>query len=133
MSKDYADARFGVAKYFSFVNTASLAGTTAATELQRSTVMEASRILDWQLKVVTGGTSAGRSVILSTSLAGTGALVGIGTAALGTIADTTVLDAAVTETSIAAGDDLVISAIGTAAGAYVVQPIVLLREDFVNA
>jgi len=133
MSKDYADARFGVAKYFHFVNTASLAGTTAATELQRSTVMEASRILDWQLKVVTGGTSANRSVTLGYSVAGTGAVVNIGTAALGTMADLTVLDAACTETSIAAGDDLVISVIGTAAGAYVVQPIVLLREDFVNA
>jgi len=133
MGKDYSDARFGVAKYFNFVNTASLAGTTAATELQRSTVMEASRILDWQLKVVTGGTSAGRSLTLGYSVAGTGAIVNIGTAALGTMADGTVLDAAVTETSIANGDDLVISVIGTAAGAYVVQPIVLLREDFVNA
>lgn len=133
MGKDYSDARFGVAKYYHFVNTASLAGTSANTELQRATVMEASRILDWNLKVVTGGTSANRSLILSTSLAGTGALVGIGTAALGTMADGTVLDAAVTETSIAEGDDLVISVIGTAAGAYVVQPIIKLREDFVNA
>ena len=131
--KSYEDSRFGVGKYFNFVNTASLAGTSATTELQRSTVMEATRVLDWQLKVVTGGTSAGRSLILSTSLAGTGALVGIGTAALGTLADGTVLDAAVTETSMAAGDDLVINVIGTAAGAYVVQPIVFVREDFVNA
>ena len=133
MSKSYSDSRFGVAKYYHFVNTASLAGTTATTELQRATVMEASRILDWNLKVVTGGTSAGRSLTLGYSVAGTGAIVNIGTAALGTMADGTVLDAAVTETSIAEGDDLVISVIGTAAGAYVVQPIIKLREDFVNA
>lgn len=131
--KSYDDSRFGVKKYLRFAVTASLAGTTAETELQRQTVMEATRVLDWNLQVATGGTSAGRSLLIGYSVGGTGTTVNIGTAALGTLADKTVLDGSITETSIADGDDIVISAIGTAAGAYVVTPVVLIREDFVNA
>lgn len=133
MSNSYDDPRFGVSKYLQVTVTSSLAGTSAATELRRYTVMEATTILDWNLRVSTGGTSAGRQLLIGYSVGGTGTTVNIGTQALGTHADNTVIDSSLTQTSISEGDDIVISVLGTAAGAYVVEPVIKIQERFVNA
>jgi len=131
----YADPRFGVSQMLPLNESGALNGTNAAvTELGRYTFMTNSRVLDWNIRAKVGGTAAIYSILLGKSLAGTGAFSAIGTIALGTNADNTVLDGAVTETQFSAGDDIVFQkSAGTSAAVYNVQPVVLYREDFVQA
>jgi hypothetical protein len=65
---------------------------------------------------MTGGTAAGPSVVVSKSLAGTGAAAGFATHAFGTDADNASAAVTTTSTDFAAGDHLLISTVaGTAA------------------
>lgn len=134
MGKDYADPRFGVKKLLAGDTTASLASTVAATELMRFRFMEAVSVTDWNMWVKTGGTEASlRTILIGTSLAGTGAFSAIGTQTLGTLANGTTQDAALTATAIAAGDDIVIQHLGTGAAVYAIRPLIQYVEAFVNA
>lgn len=135
MSKSYEDSRFGVRKYVRFTKTASLAGTLAtSTELERLRMFEAVSIQAWNVSLITGGTiAATAALVLNTSLAGTGALVPIGTATLATNANASVITGSVATTAMAAGDDLVLSQIGTTAAVHVAIPAVSYVEAFVNA
>lgn len=112
----------------------SLAGTQAsATELYRTTALKAIRLLaNANADILTGGTAAGPAFTVNTSLAGTGALVPIGTATFGTHADSTVLDVTITETEISEGDDIVLESVaGTAASTVVFVYNQNYVEDFV--
>lgn len=132
---NYSDPRFGTRQVFPLNESGSLAGTSAsASEIGRYTLFEDAQILDWNLRIKTGGTAAVQSVLIGYSLGGTGAFTAIGTQALGTCADSTVLDASLTETALSAGDDIVVQkAAATSAAVYNVQPIVSFRERFVQA
>jgi hypothetical protein len=67
----------------------------------------------------TGGTAAGPTVLIQSSLAGTGTWTSIGTAAFGTDANDTMSDFSVTETALADGDGLRLAlAAGTAAATH---------------
>ena len=72
-------------------------------------------------------------MLVGYSLAGTGTTVNIGTQALGTLANNTVVPSAVTSTDLSAGDYIVISHLGTGAAVYDVQPHLVVQEKFVNA
>ena len=80
-----------------------------------------------------GGTSTVKSLILNTKLAGTGANVGIGTIALGTDATGGVRDGALTETELAAGDDLMFTFVGTDAIVADVRAHVTYVEAYVTS
>jgi len=131
----YSDPRFGVAQTLPLNESGAINGTSAsAVELGRLTVMGNVTLTDWNLRVKTGGTAAQASILIGYSLAGTGAFTAIGTAALGTNADSTIIDAALTETNLSAGDDIVYQkTAATSAAAHNVQPVVHYRERFVQA
>lgn len=131
----YADPRFGASVALPLNESGAINGTNAAVgELGRYTLMEDSRLLDWNVRVKVGGTAAQQSILIGYSLGGTGAFTALGTAALGTNADSTVIDGSLTETDLAAGDDVVYQrSAGTSAAVHNVQPVVQLRERFVQA
>ena len=126
----YEDPRYGVIQSLCLANIADGAiGSAAASrvELHRKTFLKAVTVKDWNLEVLTGATCTGTSQVvgqvyqlaIGKSLAGTGSLSMLGTALVGTAgqADDSVLDATLTETNFAAGDDIIFTAeIGTALG-----------------
>ena len=124
----YDDPRFGVRQNI-HLGTSKAANTSVIgtrVEIARKTLMEAVKIKDWNISVRDGCTCTGGinfNVALSKSLAGTGAVTPFGSHAVGTAADTAILDAAVTtEQSFAAGDDIVLSyEVGTALPAGTLQ------------
>lgn len=139
----YDDARYGVVQTLRMGTdlTRSAANSSVAAavvELDRMTMMTAVTIKDWNIKVVNGATCTGANLLfdfsLSKSLAGTGALAQFGSAAVGTAADGSVIDCAVTtETDLAAGDDLVLTReIGTPlpAGTMGIEADVAFVEKF---
>ena len=115
--------------------TGSVVGTHAGTDLIASTttIEFPITVLDWQLKYIAGGTHSAKSLKLNTKLAGTGANVGIGTIALGTNVLGEVRDGALTETDLAAGDDLMITFQGTDAIVSDVVPIITYVERYVQS
>ena len=136
MSRTYSDQSYGSKKNLVMFATGSTVGTAAGTDLEgsRTTVMQPITATDWNLKYTAGGTTAGtKSLILNSSLAGTGANVAIGTIALGTNATNTLRDGALTETDLVTGDDLIISFDGTDAIVANVTATVQYREHFVTS
>lgn len=130
MSKAYDDPRFGVEQCYILPETGAINGTVGATELYRHQVNKAMVVNSVRLRIKVGGTEASiRTLILNTSLAGTGAAVAIGTQTLGTLANNTFVTWAVTG-SLAAGDALILQHLGTGAAVYNVQPQVFLQETF---
>lgn len=112
----------------------SFSGTiAAAAELARWTALQNMRVLaNSNIQVLTGGTAAGPSFTVNTSLAGTGALVPIGTATFGTQADGTVLDVTINETAIVEGSDIVLQSVaGTVAATPVFGYNINYTENFV--
>jgi len=126
----YEDPRYGVIQSLCMANAADAAvGSAAAArvELHRKTFLKAVTVKDWNLEVLTGATCTGTGGVvgevyqlaIGKSLAGTGSLSMLGTAQVGTAgqANDSILDAALTETNFAAGDDIIFTAeIGTALG-----------------
>jgi hypothetical protein len=97
-------------------------------------MMEAGTLKDWNIRAAVGGTEASvRTVLIGVSAAGTGTTANCGTQTLGTLANGNIVDAALTETDFSAGDDIVISHLGTGAGVYTIEPHVMYTERFVNA
>jgi hypothetical protein len=84
-------------------------------EIDRKTMFGNVTIRDWNIQMIEGTTSTGThnpgrfNLALSKSLAGTGALVPMGSVVIGTAADGTVVDAALTPTNLVGGDDLILS------------------------
>ena len=120
MSDFYDSARFGARHVLVMQKAADAAlGSAAAaqTVYNRKTMMMAVTIKDWNLEVLTGATCTGTGGVttevwtlkLGKSAAGTGTISNIGTITVGTAgaANGTVVDGTVTETNLAAGDDLV--------------------------
>ena len=131
--RTYSDPTFGSQKLLVMSETGALNGTVAATELSRYQFPTRVEILGARLRMKVGGTEAGiRQLIFSSSLAGTGALVALGTQALGTMADATFLTKALSGT-LAAGDVIAVQHLGTGAGVYNVQPEIIYQELFANA
>lgn len=97
-------------------------------EIDRKTMMANVSIKDWNIQIIEGATSTGThnpgrfNVALSKSLGGTGALVPMGSAVIGTAANGIIVDASLTETNLVAGDDLIMSyEVGTALPAGTIQ------------
>lgn len=137
MSQDskgnYSDARYMAKQVLSFTTTGSLAGTeSAAADLFRKQVMYPTRVLDAVGYYTAGGTDAGvLKVTINTSLAGTGALVAIGTMVIGTQATASSKAITVTETALTDGDQIVLSrAAGTSAIVADVLIDIAVREQF---
>lgn len=115
----YDDPRYGVKQRMTLFGRANQTSVIAArTEADRRTMLEAVTIKDWNVKFVVGDTTTGTSanhngwkITLGKSAAGTGAFAAMGTAWCGTAGQATgsILDAALTETNLAAGDDLVLA------------------------
>ena len=121
MPSFYDDPRFGVVQNI-HLGTGHAANTSVIgtrVELDRKTMLQAVTIKDWNVQVITGATCTGGinlNVAISKSLGGTGTVTPFGSAAIGTQANGSVLDGALTtETNLAAGDDLIFShEVGTA-------------------
>jgi len=126
----YDNPRFGVVQQMTLAKAADAAigsARAAAAEIDRKTVMTNITVKDFNLEVLVGATCTGTSEVstqiylltVGKSAAGTGAYAAFGTATVGTAgaADLSVIDGSVTETNLAAGDDIVFRAeIGTALG-----------------
>lgn len=136
MSRSYSDPSYGSQKVLRLEPTGALNGTDAsATEVStcRTTVMQPIKVLDWNVHMVAGGTNATRSIVLGKSAAGTGVISAIGTIATGTIATNAIKDGSVTETDLDAGDDLVITTIGTSTTVENMLPSISYRERYVQS
>jgi len=110
----YDHPRYGVQQtlhmgYGKAKNTSVIASRV---EIDRKTMMKAVTIKDWNIHVIDGATCTGATlfnIAISKSLAGTGAVTPFGSQAMTAVANGTVVDASLTETNFAAGDDLVVS------------------------
>jgi hypothetical protein len=137
MSQDYADARFGVNKVIAaFPTTAALNGTVAATTLATKLVPYKHALNKVTVRLPIGGTEASlRQLIIGTAsmfAAGTlGAVGAIGTIALGTLANETDVQAALSGT-VQAGDVIVLQHLGTGAAVYTANVDVWGNEVFAN-
>lgn len=122
MCRFYFDSQYGVSKTEQMLDGITMNGTVASAAALGTpmTLMENVTVTDWNLTLTTGGTGTEMAIVLGYALAGTGTFTAIGTMALGTNADATVVDGAVTATNLSEGDDLVIkSVLGTGADEWV--------------
>jgi hypothetical protein len=115
MARSYSDPSYGSKKILRMNATGSTVGTAVGTNLaaSRTTVEMPITVQDWQLKYIAGGTSTVKSLLINSSLAGTGANVALGTIALGTNATGEVRDGGALNANLNAGDDLIITFTGT--------------------
>lgn len=110
----------------------------AAGNASRVTIFRNVTVKDWNISMINGATCTGATafaVTLNKSLAGTGALVALGTATLaGTAANLSVVDAAVTtgtDANCLAGDDIIVATVaGTALPADSIQYVAYM--DYVE-
>lgn len=128
----YADPKFGLEQCVVLPTSGSLAGTVAATEITRFKSKRACVVSDVGLYFTAGGTNATRKLLLGLSLAGTGSTSQLGTYTLGTQATKTTVLAGLSGTY-AAGDDIVISHLGTDANVFDVRASIFYNEKFVQA
>ena len=136
MTRTYSDPSYGSKKIFPLGATGSIVGTHAsgtALAASEKSVDTAMTIKDFSLQCTVAGTHTAKSVILNTKLGGTGALVPVGTAVMGTILvyDTTAGSA--TSTKVVAGDSLVVSFVGTDAVVSEHIPQVTYVETYVQS
>lgn len=74
-----------------------------------------------RFRSITGGTAAGPAITIGKSLAGTGAVVALGTHTFGTDADGTTAAMALTSTTFDPGDEVILSLVaGTAASTHAI-------------
>lgn len=131
--RSYSDPSYGVKQELGLNTSGALNGTAAAAAtVIVHTFMQPARVIDWNGRVIVGGTDAGViGLIIGKSAAGTGTVSAIGTMALSTHAIDTVVDASLTATSFSTGDDLVIQrSLGTSTSVLQVEPQVQYVETF---
>lgn len=130
--RSYSDPSYGSVKELPLRESGALNGTAASSaELVRHTFMTPTRVTDWNLQFIAGGTNTNISVLVGKSAAGTGTVTNFGTIAIGTQAIDTVKDGSVTATNFSSGDDLVISrSAGTSTSVENVAPVIKLIETF---
>ncbi len=129
----YDDARFAVEQCIITDRSGALNGTVGATELMRYTFKKNVALTAAKIRCAVGGTEASkRKILIGKSVGGTGTTSQLGTQALGTQANNTIVDFSVTG-NFDADDDIVISHLGTGAAVYDVQLQLFYRERFVNA
>ncbi len=140
MNRSYSDPSYGSKKSLSMPITGSVVGTMAAagTELAATPVQVTGPIVasDWSLKCTVAGTHSAKSLVLCSKLAGTGALVQLGTIALGTdaINDTRTGALPCNEAlTLSAGDELVVGFFGTDAIISQFVPTVTYKERYVQS
>lgn len=134
----YDDARFRTLQMlstadFGILKTASLVGTAAAAATlgYPVNILHPVRVISAKGYFVVGGTNAVISLTLGKSLAGTGAVTAFGTLAIGTSAAATSKAFSLTETSFAAGDQLMLQrAAGTSTDVTDVKVDIAFRETF---
>lgn len=134
MSRSYSDASYAAKQELVTDSTGALNGTAAAAAtVTVHTFMEPTIVTDWNGRVITGGTDAAViSLIAGKSLGGTGTFAAIGTMALNTHAVDTVIDATLTATTFATGDDFVVQrGLGTSTSSLTVVPVVQFQNTFV--
>ena len=127
----YADPKFGVEMKFETDLSASLASTVAATELFRYRMKKAGTINDIYARIKTGGTDAVRKIIVGTCAAN-GTMTAIGTATLGTQANSTTKALGISG-NFAANEDVVFQHLGTGAEPWNLSFGVFYQERFTNA
>jgi len=114
MTQFYDDSRYGAEQVLSMRSIATLGTTVIAsqTTIARHTFMKAVTVTDCNLRVLAGDTqtSGFTTFSISKSVAGTGSLTAVGTVALSTNADNSVVDGSVTVTNFNVGDDIVFCA-----------------------
>ena len=135
MSRTYSDPSYGSKKILPLGATGSIVGTHASGTVLAATeksVDTAITIKDFSLQCTVAGTHTVKSAILNTKLGGTGALVPIGTAAMGTILAYDTTAGSATETKVVAGDSLVMSFVGTDAIVSEHIPQVTYVETYVQ-
>ena len=121
--RSYSDPNYGGrhSVYVKGTDVTVVTNASAAT-IGIHTFMYPCKVLDWNVTCIVPGTdyTALTSWTVGKSLAGTGSVVAFGTAdmlaATATHQEHTVTDASVTETSFAAGDDVVFQLEGTGGG-----------------
>jgi hypothetical protein len=131
----YDDARYRTRQTITFPDSGALNGTAAsAADVSRQRVMFPVRVIDANGYYIAGGTDAGvLKLTLNKSLAGTGALEAFGTLVIGTQATLSTKNITVTETDLAADDEIVIQrAAGTSDKVANVRINVGVRERFVG-
>lgn len=126
MSLQYDSPRFQVRQCLTHAPSAtglSVPGTAAATTVLLRIPISTNVNLcgTARLRMSTGGTAAGPTITIGKSLAGTGAVVALGTYAFGTSADGSKATIGLTSTDFDPGDEVVISNVaGTAASTPVI-------------
>lgn len=139
MTRTYSDPSYGSKKILALKTTGALNGTRAsATEIgaTRCTVMQPITITDMNAFFTAGGTTTTNFIVVNSSLAGTGAAVPIGTFGAYTQAINTVLDGSVvsgTAANVNSGDDIYVTAYGTATTVEDIQITLQYRENFVQS
>ncbi len=136
MARSYSDPSYGSRKNINLGATGSVVGTHGSgTELGPTPrVMDVPiTVLDWSVACSVAGTHTVKSLVLATKLAGTGALVNIGTIALGTDAIGSTRSGSATSTDVAAGDELVVGFFGTDAIISQFEVNVTYKERFVQS
>lgn len=129
----YADPKYGVEQCFDLPKTAALNGTNGDTVLARYKLSKNMTLNTMKLVAMTGGTEASiRKIIVSKSVAGTGAASALGTQALGTLANGDQVSLTLAS-ALNADDVIIVSQLGTGAGAYVIQGQLFVQERFVQA
>lgn len=137
MTRTYSDPSYGSKKVIKLTTTGALNGTrSGATEVgaTRMTVMQPITITDMNAFFTAGGTTTTNVIVVNSSLAGTGAAVPIGTFSAYTQAINTVLDGSVvsgTAANVNSGDDIYVTAYGTATTVEDIQISLQYRENFV--
>ena len=131
-SKQYDVYGAGQVVTFGGVSVVGTAAAITALSATTSNMPFAAKIKGATRVSSTGGTAAGPTVLVQTSLAGTGAWTSIGTAAFGTDASGIGSAFSVTETAVASGDFIRLAiAAGTAAATHTCNFMVEFTEVFV--
>ena len=135
MGRTYSDPSYGSKKILTLGNTTSVVGTSAGTDLAATLfpIDGAYTIKDWSLQYTVAGTHTAKSLILNTKLGGTGSNVGIGTIALGTNAIGDQRGGGAIDTKVVAGDQLILTFVGTDAIVSEVTPHVTYVETYVQS
>lgn len=134
MSRTYSDPSYGSKKILTLGNTGSVVGTSGGTDLAATLfpMDGAYTIKDWSLQYTVAGTHSVKSLVLNKILGGTGSNEGIGTIALGTNAIGDTRAGGEIDQKVVAGDQLIVTFVGTDAIVSQITPHVTYVETYVT-